>query len=149
MNVGSKRPKLLSLAAVALILTGVIAAEGCSFNTAPKPSSKTGQQLKDGDTFGKIDRLPGGTAVATSVITLLNMSCTNGQVIVTTNLKRISGKMDCEQQIPQASLQRFYGQSVSIAYARGRLRIDSVSAGTLDLPVKDATVTDNESNATP
>ena len=139
---------LLSISVLALIFGVAIAVAGCSFNTAKKPSS-TNAELKDGDTFGKIDRLPGGTAVATNVITLLNMSCTNGQVIVTTNLKVIVGKMDCDQQIPQASLQHFYGQSISIAYAKGRLRIDSVSAGTIDLPVKDATVANNASNATP
>ena len=141
------RPRLLSIAAVALILAGSVASADCSLSTK-KTTSKSGE-LKDGDTFGKIDRLPGGTAVATSVITLLNMSCSNGQVIVTTNLKVIVGKMDCEQQIPQASLQHFYGQSVSIAYTGGRLRIDSVSAGTIDLPVKDATVADNASNVAP
>ena len=142
------RSKLLPFVAIALIFSGAFAAAGCSFNTAKKVPSKNAE-LKDGDTFGKIDRLPGGTAVATSVITLLSLGCANGQVTVTTNLKVIVGKMDCEQQIPQASLEHFYGQSVSIAYAGGRLRIDSVSAGTIDLPVKDATVVDNTSHAAP
>ncbi len=140
--------RLLSITTIALILAGVFASAGCSFNTAEKPVSRN-TELKDGETLGKIDRLPGGTAVATNVITLLNMACANGQLIVTTNLKVIVGKMDCEQQIPQASLQHFYGQSVSIAYTGGRLRVDSVSAGTIDLPVKDATIADNASNAAP
>jgi hypothetical protein len=142
------RSKLLPFVAITVIFCGAFAVAGCSFNTAKKPATKNAE-LKDGDTFGKIDRLPGGTAVATSVITLLSLGCTNGQVTVTTNLKVIMGKMDCEQQIPQASLEHFYGQSVSIAYTGGRLRIDSVSAGTIDLPVKDATVVDNTSHAAP
>ena len=97
--------------------------------------------------MGKVDRSPGGTAVGSQVITLLNVICSNGHLVVTTNLKNIAATMDCAQQAPQASLDRFYGQAVSIAYANGRLRIENVSAGTLDLAVKDATVTDV--NATP
>ena len=142
------RSRLLPIVAVALILSGAFAVTGCNLPTAKKLPSKSAE-LKDGDTFGKIDRLPGGTAVATSVITLLSLGCMNGQVTVTTNLKVIVGKMDCEQQVPQASLEHFYGQSVSIAYTGGRLRIDSVSAGTIDLPVKDATVVDNTAHAAP
>ena len=92
--------------------------------------------------MGKIERLPGGTAVVSDVITLLNITCSNGVLIVSTNLKGILGKMDCAQQIPQSTLDRFFGQAVSVSYANGRLRIDSASAGTIDLPVKDATVTD-------
>jgi hypothetical protein len=139
----SKRvARMMVVTAFAAILLGA----GCSFNTASK--GPTGEQpLKDGQTLGKIDRLPGGTAVASSVVTLLGLSCVNGKLLVRTNLQSIAGKMDCAQQIPQATLDKFYGQSVSIVYANGRLRIDSVSAGTIDLPVQDATVT--ELNATP
>jgi hypothetical protein len=91
--------------------------------------------------------LPGGTAVVSQVITLLNVTCSNGRLVVTTNLKSIGATMDCAQQVPQATLDRYYGQAVGISYANGRLRIESVSAGTLDLPAKEATVADV--NATP
>lgn len=132
--------------AMVMIAAAVVGAAGCSLNTASKKSTGTAP-FKDGETLGKIDRLPGGTAVVTSVITLLTVSCINGDLIVKTNLQLITGKMDCAQQIPQATLERFYGQAVTVGYAKGRLRIDSVSAGTLDLPVKDATITNV--NATP
>ncbi len=133
------------IAAAALVVAATVAASACS-NTASKKTSDTHPFAQD-ETLGKIDRLPGGTAVVSSLITLLDVTCANGQLIVKTNLKSIVGKMDCAQQIPQTTLDRFFGQAVSIAYADGRLRIDSVAAGTLDLPVKDATVTDV--NATP
>ena len=60
--------------------------------------------------MGKIERLPGGTAVVSDVITLLNITCSNGVLIVSTNLKGILGKMDCAQQIPQSTLDRFSGR---------------------------------------
>lgn len=125
----------------ALILVTALAAAACSFNTASKKPSGA-RPFAEGETMGKIDRLPGGTAVASDVVTLLNVTCSNGQLIVTTNLKSIAAKMDCAQQVPQATLDRFYGQPVGISYAGGRLRIESVSAGTLDFPANDATVTD-------
>ena len=124
---------------VGIVLLTAFAMVGCSFNTAKKKSTSA-EPFKDGEMLGKIDRLPGGTAVASSVITLLTVSCLNGDAIVKTNLQLIVGKMDCAQLIPQATLERFYGQAVSIGYAAGRLRIDSISAGTIDLPVKDATI---------
>lgn len=125
----------------ALILATALAVAACSFNTA---SNKPGgaRPFAEGETMGKIERLPGGTAVASQVITLLNVICSDGHLVVTTNLKSIAAKMDCAQQAPQSTLDRFYGQAVGISYAKGRLRIESVSAGTLDLPAKEATVTD-------
>lgn len=129
-------------AALAVVLVGACLAAACSFNTADKPNDAAGHTLADGETLGKIDRLPGGTAVVTSVITLLDLTCADGQVIVKTNLTSIVGKMDCQQAVPQSTLERFYGQSVSITYAGGRLKIESVSAGSLDLPVEDATSRD-------
>lgn len=136
-----ERPLLMTV-----VLTGVLVSAACSFSTSEKKPSGA-QPFADGATIGKIERLPGGTAVASEVITLLGVSCTDGQIIVITNLQRIAGKMDCAQQIPQSTLERFYGQSVTVAYASSRLRIDSVSAGTLDLPVTDATITNT--HATP
>ncbi len=134
------------LTVVLVVLIGVLLAAACSFSTSEKKPSGA-QPFGDGETIGKIERLPGGTAVASEVITLLGVSCTDGQIIVITNLQRIVGKMDCAQQIPQSTLERFYGQSVTVGYASSRLRIDSVSAGTLDLPVTDATIT--STHATP
>ena len=134
------RKRTLSAVGVGVILFTVFAMVGCSFNTAKQKKSTGVEPFKDGATLGKIDRLPGGTAVASNVITLLAVSCLNGDVIVKTNLQLIVGKMDCAQLIPQATIERFYGQAVTVGYAAGRLRIDSVSAGTIDLPVKDATI---------
>lgn len=127
--------------ALAAILAGAVAitVSGCSFSTPPKKTPATRPHpLVEGETIGKIVHLPGGTAVASSVITLLGVTCTNGQVVVTTNNQTIRGKMDCAQIVPQATLERFYGQVVGISYARGRLRIESPSAGTIDLPVTEA-----------
>lgn len=132
--------RVLWAVGVGVILVTAFGAAGCQLNTISKKSTGA-EPFKDGETLGKIDRLPGGTAVASSVITLLNASCVKGDLIVKTNLQIITGKMDCAQQIPQATLERFYGQAVTVGYASGRLRIDSISAGTIDLPVKDATVT--------
>jgi hypothetical protein len=75
------------------------------------------------------------------------VTCANGQLVATTNLKTITAKMDCAQEVPQATLEHFYGQAVSISYAGGRLRIESVSAGTVELTVRDAASADV--NATP
>lgn len=125
----------------ALIVATALAAAACSFNTASKKPTGT-RPFADGETMGKIDRLPGGTAVASNVVTLLNVTSADGQLVVATNLTSIAAKMDCAQQVPQATLDRFYGQPVGIAYAGGRLRIESVSAGTLDFPANEATVTD-------
>ena len=131
---------------VAILIAAV--ATACSSNTAKKNLVAGGAQpLAEGETLGKIEHLPGGTAVASNVITLLNMTCTNGQIVVRTNLKSIVGKMDCAQSVPDATLEHFYGQSVSISYANGRLRVESVSAGSLDLPVREATSRD--AHATP
>jgi hypothetical protein len=129
-----------------LVLATTLAATSCKFSTTSKKATNA-QPLADGQTIGKIERLPGGTAVASEVITLLNLSCVGGQLIVRTNLQNIVGKMDCAQQVPQATLDRFYGQSVTVSYAGSRLRIDSVSAGTIELSVTGATIT--EFNATP
>ena len=124
-----------------MIIAALGAAAASSIGTGSKQGSAA-RPLTEGETMGKIERLPGGTAVVSQVITLLNMTCSNGQLIVTTNLKSIAARLDCAQQDPQSTLDRFYGQAVGISYAKGRLRIESVSAGTLDLPAKEATVTD-------
>lgn len=125
---------------VGLILGIALAVAGCSFNTAKKKSTDAAP-FKEGETLGKIERLPGGTAIASNVITLLNVSCVKGDLIVRTNMQIITGKMDCAQEIPQAALERFYGQAVTVGFASNRLRIDSISAGTIDLPVTSAMVT--------
>ncbi len=134
------RIPLMRLLVVGVVLLATLAIVGCSFSTAKKKSTGT-EPFKDGETLGKIERLPGGTAVASSVITLLNVSCVKGDLIVRTNLQTITGKMDCAQEIPQATLERFYGQAVTVGFASNRLRIDSISAGTIDLPVTSAMVT--------
>ncbi len=138
--------RTLRASAVMLVLAGVLAASACGSGTGSK-KARNAEPFPEGETLGKIERLPGGTAVVSNALTLVNVACANGQLTVTTNLQSIVGTMDCAQQIPQETLGRFYGQSVSISYANARLRIDSVSAGTLDLPVKGATITDV--NATP
>jgi hypothetical protein len=140
--------KRRSRATATAFIVAAAVATACSFNTAPKRAADGGAHpLGEGETLGRIEPLADGTTVASSVITLLNMACANGQLIVRTNLKTVTGKMDCAQEVPQATLERFYGQAVSISYVQGHLRVESVSAGTLDLPVQDATGTDV--NATP
>jgi hypothetical protein len=138
--------RTLRASAVMLVLAGVLAASACGSSTGSK-KVRNAEPFPEGETLGKIERLPGGTAVVSSALTLVSVACANGQLTVTTNLQSIVGQMDCAQQIPQETLARFYGQSVSISYANARLRIDSVSAGTIDLPVNGATITDL--NATP
>jgi hypothetical protein len=138
--------RTLRASAVMLVLAGVLVASACGSGTASN-KGRQAEPFPEGETLGKIERLPGGTAVVSSALTLVTVACTNGHLTVTTNLQSIVGTMDCAQQIPHETLGRFYGQSVSISYANARLRIDSVSAGTIDLPVNGATITDL--NATP
>jgi hypothetical protein len=135
--------------AIAAVFVFVAAmATACSFNTATnKPAGGGAHPLAEGETIGTSEHSTGGTAVASSVITLLTMTCTNGQLVVRTNLRTITGNMDCAQEVPQATLERFYGQAVGISYAGGRLRIESASVGRIDLAVRDAASADV--NATP
>jgi hypothetical protein len=127
----------------AIVIFAAAMAMACSFNTAKKaPADGGAHPLAEGETIGTSEHVTGGTTVASSVITLLTMTCTNGRLVVDTNLKTITGKMDCAQEVPQATLEHFYGQAVGISYAGGRLRIESASAGTIDLAVRDAASAD-------
>lgn len=96
--------------------------------------------LKEGETIGKIDRLPGGTAVISGAPTLLAIDCVDDQLTVRTDVDSIVATMDCRQQVPQQTRDLFIGKPVALAYSRQRLRIDSPAAGTLELPAKDARV---------
>ncbi len=128
-------------ALTALVVAAALAA-ACTLNTEDKVIDSGARPLADGETIGAVEPPPGGTAVASSVITLGNVTCINGTLVVRTNLKSIIGKMDCEQAAPQAALDRLYGQSVSISYAGGRLRLASVSAASLEFSVQEPTIRD-------
>lgn len=135
--------RALMLAAVVVVATVVAA---CSVGTTVNRPS-TAQPLAEGQTIGGLDRAPGGTAVLSNVRSLLAASCASDTLLVRTTREVVQAKMDCTRNLPEARYQPFLGQPVVITYAAGRLRLESPTAGVIDLPVSDATVTDT--SATP
>ena len=129
------------LAAIAIVCAVALSAFGaCSKSTpARKPSEKT--PLADGASIGKIERSAGGTAVVTSVRSLLTLNCAAGQLTLRTNLEAVTGKMDCSRMIGQPILDRFLGLPIAITYSSETLQVESPVAGTIVLPgVKDAAI---------
>ena len=121
----------LQALAVAMLLLGA----GCSLGRDPEPAAP-GNQLADGDTLGKIERLPGGTAVPTDVRTLLDVSCTTDILSLRTNRELVTGEMPCDRLLPESIIQRFLGQPVAVRYDDGRIIVENETAGTMELPVE-------------
>ena len=140
------RPPTLTLAVLIVLALGAAAFGPCG-GSAPSKKTPATHPLAEGATIGKIERSAGGTAVVVNVHTLLTLSCINGQLVVRTNLETLAGSMDCARMIPQSEVERFLGLPIVITYAGGRLRIESPTAGTLELPATDVSVSDV--NATP
>jgi hypothetical protein len=142
-----RRPASRAATAIAIVALAGLAVAACALGISAKPKAAGSRPLNDGEEIGKVQRSAGGTAAIEGVRTLLALTCREKQLIVTTNKESITAGMDCQQQPPQAALDRFLGRPVAVTYAGGRLRIENPSAGTLELPAADASIT--ETHATP
>jgi hypothetical protein len=83
----------------------------------------------------------------TGVRTLLAAGCQDGALIVRTNVEKIVAGMDCSKAEPAARYEPFLDQVVAITYTNGRLQFENPTAGTLEIPVRNAKV--YGSDATP
>jgi hypothetical protein len=91
-----------------------------------------------GETVGRIDRFAGGTAVPSDPRTLVALTCEGGRLRAETDVETVTGEMDCDRMLDAAIIANFVGQPVAIRYAEGgRLIIESLRAGTIELPVSD------------
>jgi len=120
-----------------------VAAGATGATSATRSSSPSG----GGFSIGEIKRLPGGTAVPTDVRTLMSATCADGRLVVRTERESVVGQMDCSQMIPPQVVDRFRGKPVAISYNNQRLRIESVSEGTVELTVMNAAI--GAGNASP
>jgi hypothetical protein len=93
-----------------------------------------GELLESGDSLGAIERLPGGTPVATDVRTLLAADCADGTLTLRTSQEQITSPMDCGQMFPDTIVVRFVGQPVAIRAEDGRLIVENETAGTMNFP---------------
>lgn len=132
--------------AIAAALTATFAAAACRSGTdAPRPPGAT--TLEDGGELGSIERLPGGTAVASDVRTLLSASCIDNVLYLRTSAELVTASMPCDRMVPQAIIDKFVSQTIAVRYADARLTMESVTAGTVEFPATDPKVMPND--ATP
>lgn len=130
-----------------LLATLAFALAGCSFTHDDKNDAPPGSTFGDDGSLGSIERLPGGTPVATNVRTLLGVSCIDDTLQIRTNLEAITATMECERMFPAAVIDNFVSKPVAITYRGERLFIESTDEGSLEFPAKDPTVV--ATNATP
>lgn len=126
---------LVAAAAAPLLL---LAAACASSSDAPTASSE--RPLEEGQTLGRIDRLPGGTAVPVDVRTMLGAECEDGVLTFRSNLETILADMNCDQMLPLSITERFFGKPVAITYRENRLIVENDVTGTLEFPVSNARV---------
>ncbi len=141
------RPTLRTVSRLLVIATLAAASAGCSLGRDDDDDPPNGDAFGDGGSLGSIDRLPGGTPVATNVRTLLGVSCTGETLQIRTNLEAITATMECDRMFPAAVIDNFVSKPVAITYNDERLIVESADEGTLEFPAKDPTVA--ETNATP
>lgn len=122
---------------VAAIFALALLASACSSGDGDSGTPES-RSLSEGDTIGRIERLPGGTPVASDVRTLIALSCEAATLLVRTDEETITAPMPCDRLPPPSVVERFAGQPVAIAYAGGRLKIENETAGTLEFPVDGA-----------
>lgn len=103
-----------------------------------------GEVLESGESLGEIERLPGGTPVATDVRTLLSVQCAGGVLTLRTSQEQITSPMDCEQMFPETVVVRFIGQPVVINAQDGRLIVENDVVGTMNYPAAEPRVTEVE-----
>ena len=131
--------------AICLSVVLALAIAGCG---APKSVQRTPpavRPLADGAQIGA-GGPTAGTATA-GVRTLLAMVCNDGQLVLRTNREGIVAQMDCGKAVPDATLQRFLGQPVTITYKDQHLKVSNPQAGIIDVAASGATI--EEINATP
>lgn len=136
-----------ALTTLLLIATLALALAGCSRGGDKDGDTPNGDAFGDGGSLGKIERLPGGTPVATNVRTLLGVSCTGETLQIRTNLEAITATMPCDRMFPASVIDTFVSKPVAITYKDQRLIIESATEGTLEFPASDPTVA--ETNVAP
>lgn len=129
------------------LLAGAALLTGCALGLDDDDGTPGVRELDEGDQLGSIDRLPGGTAVASNVRTLLTVSCDGDVLNIRTNLESITADMPCDRLFPQTVIDKFIAKPVAISFGGGRLKVESDIEGTLDFPAEDPRVSDL--NATP
>jgi len=130
------RIALLVLCAVAFIGAGACKIGRDKSNDPPA----NGDVLESGDSLGEIERLPGGTPVATDVRTLLSADCVDGTLTLRTSQEQITAPMDCGQMFPDTIVVRFIGQPVAIRAENDRLIVENETAGTMNFPAAEPRV---------
>ena len=135
--------KLFVALGVALVVA--ISLVGCKIgrDTSDDPPAD-GEVLESGESLGEIERLPGGTPVATDVRTLLSAQCSDGVVTLRTSQEQITSPMDCGQMFPETVVVRFIGQPVVINAQDGRLIVENDVVGTMNFPAAEPRVTEVE-----
>ncbi|MEX0749268.1 MAG: hypothetical protein WD359_00530 [Dehalococcoidia bacterium] len=134
---------MIRLTAVALVMSLVVVASGCSIGRdRDSDSNGDGAVLESGESLGSIERLPGGTPAASDVRTLLSAQCADGVLTLRTNREEIASPMDCGQMLPEGVIARFIGQPVAIRAQEGRLIVENPTAGTMDFPAAEPRVTE-------
>lgn len=127
----------ITLALAAVLALGF--ATACE-TESKSPRERGASQLEEGGELGEIERRPGGTAVATDVRTLVSVTCTDGTLFLRTSAELVRASMPCDRMPPQSIIDKFVSQTIAVRYADGRLTMDSVTAGTLELPATDPQV---------
>lgn len=133
-----------TVAATAIACAFVLAASAACDDGTDNGVSGDGtpgvERLTDGESLGSIDRLPGGTAVATETRTLLTLFCEGETVIVRTSAETLTATMPCDRMLPASVLEGFIGTEVAISYDESRLIIATESAGSLELPANEPVI---------
>ena len=119
---------------IALAVALTLAMTSCSLGLDGDEKAASGDPLEPGESLGKIERFAGGTVTVTDVRTLRGVQCEDGVVSVRTNVEAILAEMPCDRLLPQAILDRFFGQVVVIRYEPNRLIVENTTIGTMELP---------------
>lgn len=127
---------------VSLLLVVMFGLLGCKIGRDKSDDAPpgSGEALESGESLGGIERLPGGTPVATDVRTLLAATCADGRLTLRTSLEEVTAKMDCGQMLPPSIVDQFVGQPVVVRADKGRIIVENATAGTMNFPASDARV---------
>ncbi|HEY8172995.1 MAG TPA: hypothetical protein VIH21_07895 [Dehalococcoidia bacterium] len=123
---------------VAVVL--VLSMSACKIGR-DKNEGSTPETLGEGQSLGKIDRLPGGTPVATDVRTLLTLECATDTLVLRTNIEALTAAMPCDRMLPSAVIEQFLGKPVAITYENARLKVANETVGTIELPSDEPRIT--------
>ncbi len=104
--------------------------------------------MKDGEMIGRIERLAGGTAMATNPRTLLDAVCNDRTLTITTNRETVTARMDCSHMFLAPVVEKYIGRPVAISYSgkTHSLRVEGETADTVGMvfPVSKPRVTPND-----